>query len=74
MFIYFVCICALCTVFKYLCLHDVQFLKLAIWLLTQQVNKHESNNNNHNNNNLLTASELSPGGSGYFTFKLRQTH
>jgi hypothetical protein len=29
----------------------------------------------HNNNNdLLTASGLSPGGSGYFTFKLRQTY
>jgi hypothetical protein len=25
------------------------------------------NNNNNNNNNLLTASGLSPGGSGYFT-------
>jgi hypothetical protein len=31
-------------------------------------------NNNNNNNNLLTASGLSPGGSGYFTFKLRQTY
>jgi hypothetical protein len=29
---------------------------------------------NNNNNNLLTASGLSPGGSGYFTFKLRQTY
>jgi hypothetical protein len=27
-----------------------------------------------NNNNLLTASGLSTGGSGYFTFKLRQTY
>jgi hypothetical protein len=27
-----------------------------------------------NNNNLLTAIGLSPGGSGYFTFKLRQTY
>jgi hypothetical protein len=26
------------------------------------------------NNNLFTASGLSPGGSGYFTFKLRQTY
>jgi hypothetical protein len=33
-----------------------------------------NNNNNNNNNNLLTASGLSPGGSGYFTFKLRQTY
>jgi hypothetical protein len=33
-----------------------------------------SYNNNNNNNNLLTASGLSPGGSGYFTFKLRQTY
>jgi hypothetical protein len=32
------------------------------------------NNNNNNNNNLLTASGLSPGGSGYFTFKLRPTY
>jgi hypothetical protein len=32
------------------------------------------NNNNNNNNNLLTANGLSPGGSGYFTFKLRQTY
>jgi hypothetical protein len=32
------------------------------------------NNNNNNNNNLLTAIGLSPGGSGYFTFKLRQTY
>jgi hypothetical protein len=31
-------------------------------------------NNNNNNNNLLTADGLSPGGSGYFTFKLRQTY
>jgi hypothetical protein len=31
-------------------------------------------NNNNNNNNSLTASGLSPGGSGYFTFKLRQTY
>jgi hypothetical protein len=31
-------------------------------------------NNNNNNNNLLTASGLSPGGSGYFTFKLCQTY
>jgi hypothetical protein len=29
---------------------------------------------NNNNNNLLTASGLSPGGSGYFTFNLRQTY
>jgi hypothetical protein len=29
---------------------------------------------NNNNNNLLTASGLSPGGSGDFTFKLRQTY
>jgi hypothetical protein len=28
----------------------------------------------YNTNNLLTASGLSPGGSGYFTFKLRQTY
>jgi hypothetical protein len=28
----------------------------------------------NNNNNLLTANGLSPGGSGYFTFKLRQTY
>jgi hypothetical protein len=35
---------------------------------------HNNNNNNNNNNNLLTASGLSPGGSGYFTFKLRQTY
>jgi hypothetical protein len=28
----------------------------------------------NNNNNLLTASGLSPGGSGYFTFKLSQTY
>jgi hypothetical protein len=28
----------------------------------------------NNNNNLLPASGLSPGGSGYFTFKLRQTY
>jgi hypothetical protein len=34
----------------------------------------QDNNNNNNNNNLLTASGLSPGGSGYFTFKLRQTY
>jgi hypothetical protein len=30
--------------------------------------------NNNNNNNLLTASGLSPCGSGYFTFKLRQIY
>jgi hypothetical protein len=30
--------------------------------------------NIYNNNNILTASGLSPGGSGYFTFKLRQTY
>jgi hypothetical protein len=35
---------------------------------------YNNNNNNNNNNNLLTASGLSPGGSGYFTFKLRQTY
>jgi hypothetical protein len=34
----------------------------------------DDNNNNNNNNNLLTANGLSPGGSGYFTFKLRQTY
>jgi hypothetical protein len=28
----------------------------------------------YNNNNLLTASGLSPGGSGYFTFNLCQTY
>jgi hypothetical protein len=33
-----------------------------------------NNSNNNNNNNLLTASGLSRGGSGYFTFKLRQTY
>jgi hypothetical protein len=32
------------------------------------------NNNNNNNNTLLTASGLSPDGSGYFTFKLRRTY
>jgi hypothetical protein len=34
----------------------------------------QTNNNNNNNNNLLTASGLSPGGSGYFTFKLGQAY
>jgi hypothetical protein len=34
---------------------------------------YNNNNNNNNNNNLLTANGLSPGGSSYFTFKLRQT-
>jgi hypothetical protein len=34
----------------------------------------DNNNNNNNNNNSLTANGLSPGGSGYFTFKLRQTY
>jgi hypothetical protein len=33
-----------------------------------------NSNDNNNNNNLLTASDLSPGGCGYFTFKLRQTY
>jgi hypothetical protein len=36
--------------------------------------KTQVKHNNNNNNNLLTASGLSPGGSGYFTFKLRQTY
>jgi hypothetical protein len=35
---------------------------------------YNNNNNNNKNNNLLTASGLSPGGSGYFTFKLGQTY
>jgi hypothetical protein len=39
-----------------------------------KIQRDNNNNNNNNNNNLLTASGLSPGGSGYFTFKLRQTY
>jgi hypothetical protein len=41
---------------------------------TNEMGRACNNNNNNNNNNLLTASGLSPGGSGYFTFKLRQTY
>jgi hypothetical protein len=45
-----------------------------IGLLREELREKFFNNNNNNNNNLLTASGLSPGGSGYSTFKLRQTY
>jgi hypothetical protein len=35
--------CALFIVSNYLCLYDVLFLQLAVWLLTQHVDKHELN-------------------------------
>jgi hypothetical protein len=50
---------------------DVKDQSLQDSLLQQEVFSVFQNNNN---NNLLTASRLSPGGSGYFTFELRQTY
>jgi len=35
------CICALFIVVQYLCLYDVPFLSLTIWLFTHHINKNE---------------------------------
>jgi hypothetical protein len=45
-FFFFLCVSflsALFIVLRYLCLYDVPYLKLAIWLLTRHVNKRELN-------------------------------